>query len=195
VRFAAKSLAYRIPPNVTSNILDDFLRPQNVIVVAHLPEPLVMSFLEFIPGALFEGVNKLNQVGGVRESLTKEMNVVRHDAIGVKREITLSGSFQEMAEQPCPRGLILEKGRAPLGPDGHEIDAAATVVFRWTAKRLLKERHGDKANTQGMMQKESWAKAQALQRYKARAGLKPSLYKEGIAGPAGGRRWKMSPSI
>lgn len=114
-----------------------------------------MTFLELICRALFEGVDEMNQVGGFRESLTKEMNVVRHDAIGVKREIPLSGSFQEMTEQPFPYGLILEKGRAPLGPNGHEINPATAVVFRRAAKTFLKKRHADKANIQWMLQKKS----------------------------------------
>jgi len=157
MRVAAKPLAYWIPPNVAGNILENLLRPQNVIVVAHLPKALAVSFFEFIRCALFEGVDERNQVGGVRESLTKEMNVVRHDAIGVKREIPLSGSFQEMTEQPFPCGLILEKGRAPLGPNGHEINPATAVVFRRTAKTFLKKRHADKANTQ-------WCRGRALAR-------------------------------
>jgi hypothetical protein len=71
----------------------------------------------------------------------------------------LSGSFQEMTEQPFPFGLILEKGRAPLGSNSHEIDLATAVVFRRTAKTFLKKRHADKANTQWMLQKKSRAKA------------------------------------
>jgi hypothetical protein len=159
MRIIAEPLPYWIPPNVTGNILDDLLRAQNVIVIAHLPEPPAMSLLEFIRGALFEGVDELNQAGGVRESFTEEMKVVRHDAIGVKREIPLSGSFQEITEQPFPRGLILEKGRAPLGPNSHEINAATAVVFRRTAKTFLKKRHADKVNTQWMLRKKSWAEA------------------------------------
>jgi hypothetical protein len=105
VRVAAEPLAYRIPPNVTGNILDNLLRPQNVIVVAYLPKALAVSFFEFIHRArraLFEGVDELDQIGVVRESFTKEMNVVRHDGIGVKREIPLSGSFQKMTSSHSP---------------------------------------------------------------------------------------------
>ncbi|MGB2900951.1 MAG: hypothetical protein WBB89_16950 [Candidatus Acidiferrum sp.] len=151
MRLIAQPFPYRIPPNVTGDALDDLVGPQNVIVIAHLPEPPAMSFLEFIRSALLEGVDELNQVRGVRESFTKEMNVVRHDAIGVKREIPLSGSFQETTGQPFPYGLILEKGRAPLGPNGHEINPATAAVFRRTAKTFLKKRHADKANTQWML--------------------------------------------
>jgi len=154
VRAAAKPFSYWIPPNVAGDVLDDLVGPQNVIVVAHLPKALAVSFFEFIRRALFEGVDELNQVGGgVRESLTKEVHVVRHDAIGVKRETPLSGSFQEVTEQPFPCGLILEEGRAPFGPDGHEIDLATAVVFRRTAKTFLEKRHADKANTLWMLKK------------------------------------------
>jgi hypothetical protein len=163
MRIIAEPLAYWIPPNVAGDVLDDLVGPQNVIVVAHLPKALAVSFFEFIRRALFEGVDELDQIGVVRESLTKEVNVVRHDAIGVKREIPLSGSFQEMTEQPFPCGLILEKGRAPFGPNGHEINPATAVVFRRAAKTFLKKRHADKANTQWMLKKKSRAKARPLQ--------------------------------
>jgi len=150
VRIIAQPFSYWIPPNVAGDVLDDLVGPQNVIVVPHLPEALAVSFLEFIRRVLFEGVDELNQVGGVRGSLTEEMNVVRHDAIGVKGEIPLSRSLQEMTEQPFPGGLILEKGRAPFGSNSHEINPATAVVFRRTAKTFLEKRHADKANTQWM---------------------------------------------
>ncbi len=66
MRIIAEPLAYWIPPNVTGNILDDLLRPQNVIVVTHLPEPPAMGLFEFIRRALFEGVDELDQIGCVR---------------------------------------------------------------------------------------------------------------------------------
>jgi hypothetical protein len=141
MRIVAEPLAYGIPPDVGGNILDDLLRPQNVIVIANLPEPLAMSFLEFVPGALFEGVDKLNQVAGVRKTLTEEMNMVRHEAIGVKTEIPLSGSFQEMTEQPFACGLVLEKGRAPFGRDGYEINSATLIVFCRTSETFFEKRH------------------------------------------------------
>ncbi len=64
-RIIAQAFPYRIPPNVAGDVLDDLLRPQNVIVVAHLPEPLATSFFEFIRGALFEGVDELDQIGSL----------------------------------------------------------------------------------------------------------------------------------
>src|SRR5260370_74753 len=137
-RVVSRPCAYGIPQKVPATTLEDFLRAENGSGMRCLPGPPAMSLLEFIRRALFEGADELNQVGGVRESLAKEMNVVRHDAIGVKREIPLSGSFQEMTEQPFPCGLILEEGRAPLGPNGHEINPATAVVFRRTAKTYLK---------------------------------------------------------
>ncbi len=67
--------------------------------------------------------------------------MVGHDAIGVEREIPLSGSLQEMTEQPCPRGLIRKEGCTPFGANSHEIDLATAVMFRRTAKTFLKKRH------------------------------------------------------
>jgi hypothetical protein len=141
MRLAAKPLPYRIPPNVAGHILRHLLRPQYVIVIAHLPEPLAMSFFELIGRALFEGIDELHEIGGVREAFTKEMDMVGHDAIGMQRKIPLSGSFHQMTEQPLPPQPIREKSRAPLGPHGYEIMLAAAVVVRGTSQAFLKKGH------------------------------------------------------
>ena len=139
MRVAAKPLPYGIPPNVAGNILRHLLRPQYVIVIAHLPEPLTMVFFELIGRALFEGIDQLHEIGGVRETFTKEMNMVGHDAISMQRKIPLSRSFHEMTEQPFPPQRIRKKSRAPLCPNGHEIMPATAVVFRGTSQAFLKK--------------------------------------------------------
>jgi len=141
MRVAAKTLPYGIPPNVAGNILRHLLRPQYVIVIAHLPEPLAMSFFELVGRALFEGIDELHEIGGVRETFTKEMNMVGHDAIGMQGKIPLSGSFHEMTEQPFPPQRIRKKSRAPLCPNGHEIMPATAVVFRGTSQAFFKKGH------------------------------------------------------
>ncbi len=65
MRIIAQPLPYRIPPNVAGDVLDDLVGPQNVIVVAHLPKAVAVSFLEFIRRALFEGVDELDQIGSL----------------------------------------------------------------------------------------------------------------------------------
>jgi len=147
MRIIAQPFPYRIPPNVAGDVLDDLLRSQNVSVVAHLPETLAMSLFEFIRGALFESVDELDQIGSLRKSFTKEVDVVGHDAIGVKRKTSLSGNLQQMPNQPLPPRLIRKEGRALLGPNGHEINSEAAVVFRGPAQAFLKKRHAGKANT------------------------------------------------
>jgi hypothetical protein len=100
-----------------------------------------MSFFELIGRALFESIDELHEIGGVRETFTKEMNMVGHDAIGMQRKIPLSGNFHEMTEQPFPPGLIREKSRVPLGPNGHEIMLATAVVFRGTSQAFFIKGH------------------------------------------------------
>jgi hypothetical protein len=141
MRVAAKTLPYGIPPNVAGNILRHLLRPQYVIVIAHLPEPLAMSCFELVGRALFEGIDELHEIGGVRETFTKEMHMVGHDAIGMQRKVPMSGNFHEMTEQPFPPQPIRKKSRAPLGPNGHEIMLATAVVFRGTSQAFFKKGH------------------------------------------------------
>ena len=98
-----------------------------------------MGFFELIGRALFEGIDQLHEIGGIRETFTKEMNMVGHDAIGMQGKISLSGSFHETTEQPFSPGPIREKSRAPLGPNGYEITLATAVVFRGTSQAFFKK--------------------------------------------------------
>ncbi len=147
MRVTAKPLPHGIPPDVAGNILRDLLRPQYVIVITHLPEPLAMSFFEFIGRALFEPIDKLHEIGGVRQTLTEKMNMVGHHAISMQRKIPLRGRFHEMTEQPFAPGPISEKNRAPLGTNGNEIMLATAVVFRGTSQLFCKKRHARKPTT------------------------------------------------
>jgi hypothetical protein len=165
MRVAAKPLPYGIPPNIAGNILRDLLRPQYVVVIAHLPKPVAMSFFELIGRALFEGIDELHEIGGVREAFTKEMNMIGHDAIGMQRKIPLGGSFHEMTEQPFPPGPIREKGRAPLGPNGHEIMLATAVVFGWTSQAFFKKGHVKRLTLNGRRRKSAGLKPGATNSY------------------------------
>jgi hypothetical protein len=72
------------------------------------------------------------------------VDVVGHDAIGVKGEIPSGGSFQQITQQPFPGRWIRKARRTALGPNGHEINLATAVVFRGTAEAFLKKRHADR---------------------------------------------------
>jgi hypothetical protein len=100
-----------------------------------------MSCFELVGRALFEGIDELHEIGGVRETFTKEMHMVGHDAIGMQRKVPMSGNFHEMTEQPFPPQPIRKKSRAPLGPNGHEIMLATAVVFRGTSQAFFKKGH------------------------------------------------------
>jgi hypothetical protein len=144
-RIIAQPFPHWIPPNVTGDVFNYFLRPQNMIVVPHLPEPLATALLEFIARALFERVNELDQIRTLGKPFAKEVNVVRHDALGVKGEIPLRGGFQQRTAQPFSHRWIRKERRSPLRSDGHEINLAAAIVFCRTAQVLLIKRHADKA--------------------------------------------------
>lgn len=59
--------------------------------------------------------------------------MVWHDAIGMQREASLSGDFQEMVDQPLARRFIREERGAPFRSYGDETSDAAAIVFRWEA--------------------------------------------------------------
>lgn len=84
---AAQPFAYWIPPDITSSILDGFVRPQDVIVETHLPKARAVPFAEFIGRALLEKVDELEQVCVFRKPLGEKVNVIGHDAKSMEREV------------------------------------------------------------------------------------------------------------
>ena len=57
-----------------------------MVVKAHLPEAAVRPFAEFECGTRLENADKFEQIGAVVRTLDKQMQVVGHQAIGVKNE-------------------------------------------------------------------------------------------------------------
>ena len=128
MRVIAEPFSHWIPPNVAGNILDYLFRAQDVIVVALLPQSRPTFLTEFVGCALLEQVDESDQIGSLGKSLTEEMNVVWHDAVGVEREFVLHRQFQKMIEQP-PRCRLSGKERdTVLCSNGHEKDSAATIL-------------------------------------------------------------------
>ena len=94
MRVGAKPFAYWIPPDVAGDILYLLVRPHDVVIEPHLPQPRTTVIPKLVGGVLFEGVDKPEQIRAIGETLTKQVNVIRHDAIGVERKVLLGGDFQ-----------------------------------------------------------------------------------------------------
>lgn len=88
-----------------------------------------MFLAEFVSRVLFEGIDETDQIGSLGKSLTEEMNVVWHDAIGVERKFVLDRLFQKMIEQPPRHRLIRKEPGTVLCSNSHEVDSAATIVI------------------------------------------------------------------
>lgn len=86
-RAGAQAFTDWIPPDVAGDVFDRFAASEDVVVVAALPQALVSSLHEFVGRALLELVDELYQVSGVSLSLGQKVEMVRHDAISVKREV------------------------------------------------------------------------------------------------------------
>ena len=82
----AELLSYGIRPDVNCDIFEGIGGAKNVVVKAHLPEPAVRQFAEFECGTRLENADKFEQIGAVVRTLDKQMQVVGHQAIGVKNE-------------------------------------------------------------------------------------------------------------
>lgn len=85
--------------------------------------------IELVGCALLEGINESNQIGAIRKTLTKEMNVIRHDAVSVERESLLNGVLQKVIEQPTARKLIRKKRGTLFSSNRNEIDLTAAILI------------------------------------------------------------------
>ena len=59
-RIGAEGFSDGIPPDIGGNVFDCFVGPQDVIVIASLPEAGSSRLAEFIGSLLFESIDKRN---------------------------------------------------------------------------------------------------------------------------------------
>lgn len=109
MRRRRKAPPYGIHPDIAGHIFDHFLRPENMVVVALLPEDRPVDFPKFKCGSLLEGLHKGDQITVFRTPFHEEMHMVGHDAIGVEQEVLQSRYGQEMTEQPASGGRVDKK--------------------------------------------------------------------------------------
>lgn len=144
VRVNAQPFANRVPPDVAGRIFHDFIRPHDVVVIAHLPETRAVRIAELMRRELLECVDELDQVARIRQSLGKEVEVVRHYAISVKCEIVIRGDCEQLFKRPMPCGIISKERGALLGSEGDKVDASTDVMSGRKAETFTVEWHAPK---------------------------------------------------
>ena len=123
-------LANGIPPDIGSDILNRIGRPKNVIVIARFPETATVGFLEFKGSALLEDPDKFAEIGTVVDSLRKDVNVIRHEAIRVETKSVGGGTIEKEMEDALGVICVREMRKTVVTADGDEIGLPAKIVFR-----------------------------------------------------------------
>ena len=82
-----------------------------------------MCLSKLIGGVLFEGFNKAKQIRRIGAAFREDVNVIRHNAISVKRKILLRGGGKELAQQPTTKLSIGKDGCAEFGTDRNKAEA------------------------------------------------------------------------
>ena len=89
-----------VEPDVPSNSLSVFWSPQQMIVVARLPEASADSLLIEVAGALFEVGDEPRQLAGLTGGFGENVNVIGHHAVGVQNEAEAGGTAGEQLDRP-----------------------------------------------------------------------------------------------
>ncbi|MGC1484690.1 MAG: hypothetical protein WA789_12925 [Candidatus Acidiferrum sp.] len=100
-----------------------------MIVVACFPKAAALGFLEFKGSALLEKTDKFAEIGAVMDSLRKDVNVIRHEAIRVEAKRVGGGAFEKEMEGMFGMISVREMRRAAVTTDRDEIGLLAKVVF------------------------------------------------------------------
>jgi hypothetical protein len=129
MRLRTELFADRIPPDVGRDILDGIGRAKDVIIVACLPETTTVQFFEFEGGALLEKADEFAEVTSVLDSLSKDMYVIRHEAVGVEKKRVACGAFEKEMEDPLGGFCISEMRRTVVTTNCDEIRLPAKVIF------------------------------------------------------------------
>jgi hypothetical protein len=91
----AQPFADGIPPDIAGDVFDGIGRAKNVVVVAHFPERLAVSFSKFEGRALFEETDEFKQIATGLGAFRKDMKVVRHEAKSVQAEGMAGRAFEQ----------------------------------------------------------------------------------------------------
>jgi hypothetical protein len=118
----------RVRPDVTGNIFDGIVPPQNVIIEARLPKLALMALAIFVGGPLFENVDEFGEIAAAGSALGKEVKVVWHQAEAVEREEMFRSRGKQFGERPTARDRVGKYGTAIGATDRHEVSLAAEVV-------------------------------------------------------------------
>jgi len=136
--------AHGIPPDICSDFFDGIGRAKNVVVVAHLPEGGATELSKFKGGTQLEEADKLVEIGSVVRAFGERVDVVRHDAICVKKKGMAGGAFEKSLQdgvgQRC-RGEVLSPA---VAANGNEIGLTTKVVFGGKARIFSVAGHGKK---------------------------------------------------
>jgi hypothetical protein len=89
----AETLADGIPPDVAAYVFDLIVGAEDVVVVAGFPEGAAVGLAKLEGGALFEEADEFEQVGLVVGAFGKDVEVIRHQAVGMKAEGMVGGAF------------------------------------------------------------------------------------------------------
>ena len=91
----AEVFADGVLPDVGGDLFDGVVVAEDTVVVAHFPEGGVVGLAEGEGGALFEEADEFTKAGTIASAFGEKMQMVRHEAKGVKTEGVFCGRLQE----------------------------------------------------------------------------------------------------
>jgi hypothetical protein len=98
VGMIAEAFADGIPQDVAGYVFDLIVGAENVVVVAGFPEGAAVGLAKLEGGELFEEADEFLQVALVVGAFGKDVEVIWHQAVGVKAEGMVGGAFEEQRE-------------------------------------------------------------------------------------------------
>jgi hypothetical protein len=129
LRCGAEPVADGIRPDVPGDVFGIVCLSQNVVVVARLPQGEASLFSMCKSRLLFEFGDKTGQVTGVALAFYQNVQVVRHQTIGVEREVMTRGTGYQLVQELTGGRLARKYAPAVQAAQGDEVGSPPTIVF------------------------------------------------------------------
>jgi len=134
-------LSHRIQPYIPSHLFQLLNLPQNPVVIPRLPKPLPHPLLISKSRLLFERRHEFNQLGRRRQRLGQNMQMIRHGAVRVNREIAPCRRILQSPHNPTRNGFFQENRPPFTSTQSEKIQLLPDIPRRIQPYSLPRQHH------------------------------------------------------
>lgn len=100
-----------------------------MIVILKLPQLAMHPAGEFLRGSLFERHDEFEHAAGFRRTTHEDVDVVRHDAVGVDEKLAARSARAEFVNDPARDAAIGSEAATVVEAERHKVGLSSDIAF------------------------------------------------------------------